>query len=93
MLSESLILQLNRRLYQPSTGNNNLYRHVEAFHAAEYILACKKYNWKIKINVAESITGLTEPARVPFTHARFRQALVDWIIADDQVCTSTVSRQ
>ena len=73
--------------YAVSTTTGVLRDHLERFHALEYIDACEKNGWPVKIK------ALVDPQTVPFRDAlrpafmiaRFKSALVNWIVADDQV--------
>jgi hypothetical protein len=77
-------------MYSPLTSTGSLRVHIEACHAYEYLQACRSKGWPIKIkslaaasksnDVDSSITP-----RAPFSIARFKAALVNWIVADDQV--------
>ena len=64
--------------------------HLEKYHAFGYLEACRLYGWNIKIkslvqaaNDSNPVTHL--PPQLPFSIVRFKAALLNWIIADDQV--------
>ena len=60
--------------------------HLEDCHAYEYVGVCKKNGWPIKIKSLSGDHKDTIPTVRPhFTMDRLKTALVDWIVADDQV--------
>ncbi|KAF8521698.1 hypothetical protein JB92DRAFT_3111045 [Gautieria morchelliformis] len=75
--------------YSPSTSTGSLHVHIEACHAYEYLEACRENDWPIKIKSLalpksnEKVTTQPDP-HPPFSTGRFKAALVNWIVADDQ---------
>ncbi|KIJ38197.1 hypothetical protein M422DRAFT_50101 [Sphaerobolus stellatus SS14] len=71
------------------TSTGVLRTHLIKFHATEYLEACQKNGWQPKGMVKElnSATSgdLDELPCLPFTKARFRKALVEWIVGFDEV--------
>jgi hypothetical protein len=65
-----------------------LHDHLDKCHASEYIDACKTNGWDIKIKSFGKQHSLSTPDvvhRAVFSMASFKTALVNWIVADDQV--------
>jgi hypothetical protein len=78
-------------IYGPKTGNSNLQRHLYQVHAEEYDKAVLQHKWTYKLS-----TQLREPSthNARNTHDRelpsfspeaFREHLVRFVVADDQV--------
>jgi hypothetical protein len=76
--------------YSPSTSTGSLRVHLEACHAYKYLEVCCEKGWTVKIKSltlsknSQQATIQPEP-RPPFSTGRFKAALVNWVVADDQV--------
>jgi hypothetical protein len=79
--------------YSPHCSNSSLRLHLENEHKEEYIRLCKEKGWKNQL--PKSRTADLEPvhagatqafSRTKFTQEAFLDHLVNFIVADDQVC-------
>ena len=90
--------------YGPSTGVTGYRKHLASQHIAEWVTTCDKA--KIKIDaatVANDIAAFREeaglnnseptagPSRRQFSKEGFIDAILEWIVADDQVSDSPFS--
>ena len=67
-----------------------LHSHLEKYHAFEYLEACRSYGWNIKIKLLVQAVNDSNPVtylspQLPFSIVRFKAALVNCIITNDQV--------
>ncbi|KAF8485547.1 hypothetical protein JB92DRAFT_3131248 [Gautieria morchelliformis] len=75
--------------YSLSTSTGSLCVQIEGCHAYEYLKACHENGWPVKIKCLtllksnEKVTTQPDP-RPPFSMGRFKTALVNWIVANDQ---------
>jgi len=76
--------------YSYKTTTGVLRAHISKFHEYEYLEACSTNGWPVKIKSlsrgGSSSSSSAGPPRPSFTLARFKHALVNWVVADDQVC-------
>ena len=81
--------------YQPKSSITNLRDHLRRMHAKAYVEKCNENNWPIMISSLRpaltsqtSIEQFAQPGvkpRLSFSPSRLLSALVNWIVADDQV--------
>lgn len=87
--------------FATSTSTSSIRDHFAADHIDEWVAGCDKLNIKITAKTVQSVVadsrhergkgqGKGVPAedtkRPTFTHEAFVDAIVEWIVADDQVC-------
>jgi hypothetical protein len=83
--------------YAKGTSNTGLRAHIRKYHAKAYIEVCEKNGWHIVIPELQKkptqsqLDSHLHPVvkkgeRKQFTKDHFLKALVDFIVADDQVC-------
>lgn len=82
--------------YSPKSSTTTLRPHIEKYHLAIYMVEQKARGWKILLpglvsqarSQAASMSQSQGEARVKFDVVTFRRRLVNFIVADDQVCLS-----
>lgn len=84
--------------WSTSTSTGSMRKHLSDRHIREWVTACDKGDIKITASQVQATvtefrrrqSGATEPSGEispePFTREKFVDAVVEWIIADDQVC-------
>ena len=85
--------------FSPTTSNMSLRVHLECIHKTEYLELCKANGWSVmlpKTRKLASVRGGSEggqsgsgPPHPTFLQSQFLKSLVDFIVSDDQVCTTT----
>ena len=81
--------------YQPKSSITNLRNHLRRMHAKAYFEKCNEKNWPIMIpslrptlmsqTSIEQFAQLGVKPRLSFSPSQLLSALVNWIVADDQV--------
>jgi hypothetical protein len=79
--------------YLRFTGSGNLRRHLITKHGEEYKTAADENGWKYAASIVTRTDGtqtsdrnVRNPNMPRFSPANFLEALVRFIVADDQVC-------
>ena len=82
--------------FSPNTGNATLQLHLERHHTDEYVRICGEKGWPIKLTkmrqeqTAEVSIGQADTQgslpRPKFSRQTFLRHIINFIIADDQVC-------
>ena len=79
-------------IYLPNTANNNLWKHLHKYHAAEYDQMVKdNHNWKyplltqVKNQAHKNASNICGPSLPLFTPAVFLERLANFIVANDKV--------
>ena len=81
--------------YKPKSSINNLHDHLQQVHPKAYVEKCNENNWPIMIQSLcptvmpqtsiEQFAQLGVKPRLSFSPSWLLSALVNWIVADDQV--------
>lgn len=81
--------------FSPSTGNSTLRSHLEKLHTDEYERVCAANGMTTKRARMEQLTtdaslgppgNLDGPPRPQFTRQTFLRHIINFVVADDQVC-------
>lgn len=84
----SSIFQIRRVSYSLTSTTSTLRNHLRRLHLAVYVAKCKEKGW-MRYLQPEEIDGrqllASLQSRTPFSLDAFLEALVRWIVADDQV--------
>jgi hypothetical protein len=74
--------------YSVKTANNNLRKHIEKWHAEEFRQVAAQKQWKFQLPHDKKSAPPTKNAggREQFSPEQFMAKLVNFIVADDQVC-------
>ena len=76
--------------FSPNTGNTSLRSNLESIYKMEYLQLCDVNGWTVMLpkmrKLALAKGGGPHPA---FLQSQFLQSLINFIISDDQVCTTT----
>jgi len=81
--------------YSAHSSNTLLWPHIELHHLLLYTQLAEKYGWKIQLpGIVKSQSALTDGApslansqrEDRFTEQSFHEHLINFIVADDQVC-------
>ncbi len=81
--------------FSSSTSTGTLRRHLYLHHVAEWVVSCDAQKIQITARDAQSYVesyrqsiGQQSPhsSRIPFSQETFTNALVEFIVGDDQVC-------
>ena len=86
--------------FSSKTSNTSLRVHLECIHKTEYLELCKANGWSVMLPKTRKLalvrggseggqSGIGPPCPA-FSQSQFLQSLVDFIISDDQVCTTTL---
>ena len=79
--------------FSASMGNSSLRSHLESVHKTEYLCLCAVKGWAImlpkmrkdakSVNLGTGSGGVPRPA---FSQSQFLKCIVNFIVANDQVC-------
>jgi len=80
-------------IYQPNTGNTNLWKHLYKVHAAKYDQKVKdNHNWNYPLSTQvknqalhKNASNVCDPSLPPFTQEVFVERIVNLIVANDLV--------
>jgi hypothetical protein len=83
--------------YSKNTSTTSLRPHIEKYHLEEYKLLADKHNWKSLLpglvsqarSTAAAQLDQSDNLKVKFDEHTFHQYLLNFIVADDQVCFSS----
>lgn len=80
-------------IYGPSTGNSNLRYHLYKVHPEDYDEAILKHGWNYKLSTQTNSTFTHNNKRKtrdeglpPFSPETFLEYLVQFVVANDEVC-------
>ena len=91
--------QNQRFKYSKNTSTTSIRQHIEKVHFVEYMDLCKAKNWKVLLPGltlrawTQAASEASASGRRPdkFSIQNFHQLLLNFIIADDQVCKHCIS--